>query len=65
MAVGFQPEDRVIARDGLRGTVVAVDGVLITVRFDTAMHETVVATKLTKIEPGESQNSHHSVSRPA
>ena len=55
MADEFKPGDRVMAPDGLMGTVVAVDGVLITVRFDTAMLQTIVATKLTKIESHESE----------
>ncbi len=64
MANEFTPDDRVMARDGLMGTVVAVDGVLITVRFDTAMLQTIVATKLPKIESDENEQPPASFSHP-
>ncbi len=64
MADAFKLDDRVMAQDGLMGTVVAVDGVLITVRFDTAMLQTIVATKLTKIESDENEQPPDSFSHP-
>ena len=55
MAEEFKPDDRVMDRYGLKGTVIAVNGELIDVRFDTSMRQTVPAKKLTKIASDESE----------
>jgi preprotein translocase subunit YajC len=49
----LKPGDRVIDRHGLRGTIIAVKGELVDVRFDTSMRETIASRKLTKLESEE------------